>query len=976
MVVRLLSAALLLIVGVARGATVTGTFKNSDGTAYTSAVTFRPVASPSMVGSDTVTGADVKLTPNSSGFVSTSLTAGYYSVFLGSTRRFTIAVPAATDTVDVTSILTTPAWLVPGEAGLSGVITNTYQKASTTAFGTVKIDTASTNPVVYLKDSVDALVAPLGTRLNGLQLVASEAALSSTDPTNGYSARVFTGSTSADWVWNAAEGGPDVSGERVRPSGYVTGSWIRTTSWATSKSLGANKAAALDSSGQLTASTATKQQIDNAAMQVATVAAMKALTVSQLNNGQVIKTGGYYSFGDGGGASYYYSASSTATPDDGSVIQPTTGSGRFLLIQDGSFNVKAFGPIAGAGYGATNAPRIQAAIDYASGLNGVQVVFSELYRVSSTITLKKNVKLFAASPSTYTEAPSIVTNSVLYKGGYSGGLAVETGANIVLINCDASGGYIRQTNTAMWDDSVIAEKAFLNSGISGLLLQGNDANQTNTLLPLIKACYLWNLTVEDCVFSSASGPTVWFRDCNGVTFRNNYILGGRGVWVDDVADSDFSKNWLYGSIGPSWLWLSSWKNTCEGNHTGNAVQGLSGTVSSVSGNVFTTGSAHNLYTGQYVWVTSTGSVPTPLVSTRPYSVIRITPTTFSLATSLTNADSGTAVTLSSVGSGTISYTAGPAVSFYLVSPTGPSTAGASGTKRNLFVGNRSDQTLEGGFVLDGASENTIASSYIIEAGFNTTNTARGIQLTNSASYNSVSGIVIDNSSDIGISIGQNCDNNVFVGNSIAATAAWEWSSTGTGNNFVPTGALSSVTNIYGGSISIGSTTSGNVASFTGGVGGASIVQLIRSGQPTIGFRASAGFVAYDETSARHLFRASWSGSVSEFVVGSPSASTTAGSFVVGEKAFGSNVAASPLYLYSGQGTGTGSTASAQVRIFTPDAGSSGSTLQTMTERFRADSTQSATILPIWVNHNGTMKRLELGAVDSGGAGYRMLRITN
>jgi hypothetical protein len=252
-----------------RGATVTGTFRNSDGTAYTSAVTFRPVSSPSISGSDTITGADIKVTPNGSGSVSTSLTAGYYSVYLGSTRRFTIAVPSGSDTVDVTSILSTPAWLVPGEAGISGVITNTYAIATASVRGLVKTDSTSSDPVVDLSSTVttkvnassNAIIAAKADRVYGLQFVSAESDLYSTDPTNGYVARVFTGTTATDWNWNSAEGGPDVSGERIRPTNYVTGSWIAGTSWATSKSASSSKAAVFNSSGQLQSSSATATEL-------------------------------------------------------------------------------------------------------------------------------------------------------------------------------------------------------------------------------------------------------------------------------------------------------------------------------------------------------------------------------------------------------------------------------------------------------------------------------------------------------------------------------------------------------------------------------------------------------------------------------------------------------------------------------------------------------------------------------------------
>jgi hypothetical protein len=173
---------------------------------------------------------------------------------------------------------------------------------------------------------------PLLGQTNSTQYVTSESALSTTDPVNGYFARVFIGTASSDWTWNAFEGGPDVSGERIRPTNYVTGSWIRGTSWATKKSSSSNKGLKADASGQLVASDATAQQVDKGAMHVATIAALKALNTN-INSGQVIIVGGYNSNGDGGGGPFWYDGSDTTSSDDGgSVIVSTAGGMRFKRI--------------------------------------------------------------------------------------------------------------------------------------------------------------------------------------------------------------------------------------------------------------------------------------------------------------------------------------------------------------------------------------------------------------------------------------------------------------------------------------------------------------------------------------------------------------------------------------------------------------------------------------------------------------------
>jgi hypothetical protein len=80
------------------------------------------------------------------------------------------------------------------------------------------------------------------------------------------------------------------------------------------------------------------------AIVVDNVAALKALTVSGIADGQLYITRGYYSDNDGGQGAYIYDSASAASDNGGTVIAPTAGSGRFLLQIVGSeLNVKQFG---------------------------------------------------------------------------------------------------------------------------------------------------------------------------------------------------------------------------------------------------------------------------------------------------------------------------------------------------------------------------------------------------------------------------------------------------------------------------------------------------------------------------------------------------------------------------------------------------------------------------------------------------------
>lgn len=71
---------------------------------------------------------------------------------------------------------------------------------------------------------------------------------------------------------------------------------------------------------------------------------------------------------------------------------------------------------------------------------------------------------------------------------------------------------------------------------------------------------------------------------------------------------------------------------------------------SISGNVWTS-TAHGLTTGLVVQLTTSSALPTPLMTSTNYYVIRLTANTFSLASSLIHANAGTPITLSDAGTG-------------------------------------------------------------------------------------------------------------------------------------------------------------------------------------------------------------------------------------------------------------------------------------------------------------------------------------
>ena len=91
---------------------------------------------------------------------------------------------------------------------------------------------------------------------------------------------------------------------------------------------------------------------------------------------------------------------------------------------------------------------------------------------------------------------------------------------------------------------------------------------------------------------------------------------------------------------------------------------------------------------------------------------------------------------------------------------------------------------------------------------------------------------------------------------------------------------------------------------------------------------------------------------------------------------GANIAAGSLTLQAGLGTGTG--ASAVVNLASSIPVGAGSTLQTSRTGFRMSPSVTAgqTDIMVYDVDNATLERVTVGAADSGGVGFKVLRIPN
>jgi len=96
----------------------------------------------------------------------------------------------------------------------------------------------------------------------------------------------------------------------------------------------------------------------------------------------------------------------------------------------------------------------------------------------------------------------------------------------------------------------------------------------------------------------------------------------------------------------------------------------------------------------------------------------------------------------------------------------------------------------------------------------------------------------------------------------------------------------------------------------------------------------------------------------------------------GTGGYGTDIDGSSVYLAGGMGTGTG--VGGNVVIQHAPAGATGTSLNSLVDvaQFDGDSTAGNTRFLIYDVDNGQLERVSVGAADSGGTGYKLLRIPN
>lgn len=137
---------------------------------------------------------------------------------------------------------------------------------------------------------------------------------------------------------------------------------------------------------------------------VASISALKAISILKIKDGQKIDVLGFSTPGDGGGGTFFYSADSVATANAGICVAPNSGSGRWLRVYNGPISVAWFGAVGDGSTDDTTA--ISNAI--AAGTHHSVILFEpkKQYRVTNQINIygKTNLTLSGYGASITTDS--------------------------------------------------------------------------------------------------------------------------------------------------------------------------------------------------------------------------------------------------------------------------------------------------------------------------------------------------------------------------------------------------------------------------------------------------------------------------------------------------------------------------------------------------------------------------------------------
>jgi len=224
---------------------------------------------------------------------------------------------------------------------------------------------------------------------------------------------------------------------------------------------------------------------------------------------------GFYAPGDGGGGVFYWDSSSVATPDIGTIVQPTAtvGAGRWIRMFSGPVNIKWFGA---KGDGATDDfTALDGGVQYAV-TNDVTLYLPEgTYYIPNTDSIR-----FSGNLSMTGDGPDL---SIIFYDD-----SVSATRNDFILSNDS--GNINFTNLCFSCDWGAADEWTKRSQMIVLYVTGTSSAYVDNCtfkdsrFMLLVLVDFDDVTVTNCTFDSSVRDGCRIIGCKNVTVANNYFV--------------------------------------------------------------------------------------------------------------------------------------------------------------------------------------------------------------------------------------------------------------------------------------------------------------------------------------------------------------------------------------------------------------------------------------------------------------------
>ena len=454
---------------------------------------------------------------------------------------------------------------------------------------------------------------------------------------------------------------------------------------------------------------------------------------------------GYYRPGDGGGGTYILTNSISGTNAYGGRVLALGGAKSWHLVDSAVVSPAQFGAIPNDEL--PDNVQIQAASDYLANryhpnsitvLGGVLIFDPGNYILTNTVVVGSRQVWDSKTPITYSDYDSWnpTTNGYqfpLSTNAFALGqtrLVQKFSESKPLLKITIDPRMYRRYVNVLQEDGTYADSYQASVTIRNLVFHGTQHQSYSPVLQRlgcdgIYAENVWGVTVEGCAFSYFTGHAIHFRNVSAGRIVGNimtaYPYAQNNIVLWGCNDSEVLNNWPQGGSGPR-IWItgsSCLGNLIRGNAAGvsmdnYAIGGGTCAVTNISGGTtLQLEKPHRLVTGSLVEIVATNYNQLPSgAQRRVYYAIDLGATSIGLATTMSNAVNGTAISMGPLVTNTWIWP-GPCTGIYMSWDAGYCT----------IDNNRLDRNWAAGVVLSGTASVNIVGNNFLQNGFDVNNTS-------------------------------------------------------------------------------------------------------------------------------------------------------------------------------------------------------------------------------------------------------------